>query len=58
MIDDRYENHIVECWKWSEKIAIKCGSPDNKTVVAIFDKIASPYHFFKQDNRNLRNVLT
>lgn len=51
MIDDKYEQHIMDAWKWSEKIAKECGSTDTNTVVAIFEKIATPYHFFKQDKR-------
>ena len=50
MIDEQYEQHVKKCWIWAEQIAVKCGSTDNATVVAIFDKIATPLHFFKMDH--------
>jgi len=54
MIDEKYEEHIAKCWEWAEKIAVdKCGCSDNCVVIAIFNKMVTPLHFFQMDNRRL-----
>ena len=46
-MNSQYEGYLKDCWKWSEKTATSFGVTDNNVVIAIFNKIASPYHFFK-----------
>ena len=54
MIDEKYEEHIAKCWKWAEHMAVgRCGSTDSAVVIAIFNKVVTPLHFFQMDNRRL-----
>lgn len=48
-LNSAYEGYLLDCWRFSESIAKKMGSSSNDVVVAVFNKVASPYHFFKHN---------
>ncbi len=50
-MNKEYEVYLIDKWKEAEDIANKVGALDNNTVAIIFDKLASPYFYWKKDQR-------
>jgi len=46
-MNNAYKGYLLDCWKFAEGVASEMGTPSNEVVIAIFNKVVSPYHFFK-----------
>lgn len=43
-----YEDYVKECLKKAETIAKDMGYSDNASIIAIFNKICSHFHYWRE----------
>lgn len=57
MKHEEYKKYMEMNWKDAEHIAIKVGSPGNRTINAFFDKLCQPYYFWKKEQNTNGNDI-
>jgi len=48
--EKEYLDYLAERWVEAEEIATIVGSTDNAVVKAFFNRLTTPYHYWKKEN--------